>query len=85
MHEDLEKAEATFHSTARQAALLAQKASAGRLVIGHFSARYRDLAPLLEEAKSIFPATELAIEGETITLREENEPTGKDEPKDMED
>ena len=38
-------------------------ADAGKLLLGHFSGRYKDLSPLLEEAKTIFPNTDLAIEG----------------------
>ncbi len=60
----------TLHSTARQAALLAKKAAVGKLLLGHFSARYKELAPLLEEARAIFPASDLAVEGETFTLDE---------------
>ena len=52
-----------FHSTARQAALVAQKAQVGKLLIGHFSARYKDLNPLLLEAREIFPETYLSEEG----------------------
>ena len=63
MHDDLERARATFHSTSIQAATLAKKARVGQLVIGHFSARYPDLEPLLEEARSVFVQTELAVEG----------------------
>jgi ribonuclease Z len=40
------------------------------LVIGHFSARYKDLQPVWLEAKEIFPNTYLAQEGETFTLQE---------------
>jgi ribonuclease Z len=64
------QASKTLHSTARQAALIALGAGASRLLIGHFSARYRDLAPLLDEARAVFPATDLAVEGETFTLEE---------------
>jgi len=63
-----ERAVYTYHSTARQAAMLAQKAEVKRLLIGHFSARYKDLTPLLEEAKQIFDNTHLALEGKTIGL-----------------
>ncbi len=63
-HED--KAIATLHSTALQAAQLARLANVRRLVLGHFSARYRELEPLLAEAVAEFPETQLAIEGETI-------------------
>ncbi|WP_026462644.1 ribonuclease Z [Adhaeribacter aquaticus] len=63
-----ERAEYTFHSTARQAATLALKAQVKRLLIGHFSARYKDLTPLLEEAKEVFDNTNLALEGKTIGI-----------------
>jgi ribonuclease Z len=52
-----------FHSTTHDAATIALKSCVKRLIIGHYSARYDDLKPLLEEAKSIFPETELALEG----------------------
>lgn len=52
-----------FHSTAAQAAAAAVEAGAGRLVLGHFSSRYKDLNVFLEEACPIFPATCLAEEG----------------------
>ena len=58
-----EKAEHTKHSTAEQAALIAKAANVDQLIIGHFSSRYDNLQPLLEEAQSIFPNTALAEEG----------------------
>jgi ribonuclease Z len=62
--EDLhDMAHTTFHSTGAQAASVAFEAGVGRLVIGHFSSRYRDLNTILEEARAIFPATEIAREG----------------------
>lgn len=48
------------HMTARQAAELAQKAGAKHLVLTHFSARYRDLAPFAQEAGAIFPNVRVA-------------------------
>jgi ribonuclease Z len=48
------------HSTAAQAARTAREAGARRLLITHFSSRYSDSAPLLEEARAIFPDTVLA-------------------------
>jgi ribonuclease Z len=57
------RAKHTMHSTALQAAKIAQAAQVKKLVIGHFSARYTDLNVLLEEAKTIFPETVLAEEG----------------------
>jgi ribonuclease Z len=65
-----ERAADTYHSTARQAATLALKANVRRLLIGHFSARYKDLTPLLLEAKQVFDNTHLALEGKTIGILE---------------
>jgi ribonuclease Z len=65
-----ERAGFTFHSTAHQAATLALKAEVKRLLIGHFSVRYKDLTPLLLEAKKVFDNTALAIEGKTISVLE---------------
>ena len=58
----------TFHATAGQAAEFARKAEAGKLIIGHFSARYRDIKPLEEEARKVFKETYLAEEGKTFSL-----------------
>ena len=48
------------HSTARQAARIAREAGAKRLLITHFSTRYPDPRPLLEEAREVFPDTIMA-------------------------
>ena len=66
--EHADKAFETKHSTAMEAAKIAHKANAKKLVIGHFSARYKTLEVLLEEAKTQFANTHLAIEGETVDL-----------------
>jgi ribonuclease Z len=58
------RADQTMHSTAKDAATIAMEADIKRLLLGHFSARYKDLNLLLEEARSVFPATYLAQEGE---------------------
>jgi ribonuclease Z len=63
MQADAQKAQETCHSTTLQAATIAQKAGVKKLVIGHFSNRYKDLQPLLQEAKTIFEHTFLGIEG----------------------
>lgn len=68
MSTELNKAIETRHSTAAQAGEIAKAAQVKKLIIGHFSARYKDLNPLLHEAQVYFPNTELAIEGETFTL-----------------
>jgi len=68
MEDEREKASSTFHSTASDAAKIAQMLNARRLLIGHYSARYRELDGLLNEAKAIFAHTELAIDLLTIEL-----------------
>lgn len=68
MHELLNRANLTHHTTALQAAQVAAEVGAGRLIIGHFSSRYKSLQPLLEEASSIFENTELAHEGQTYFI-----------------
>lgn len=68
LHGDVEKAKARFHSTAREAAEIARMAGAGRLLLGHFSSRYKDLAPFAEEACLVFPASEVSVEGVTYEI-----------------
>jgi ribonuclease Z len=57
-----------FHSTTIEAAEIARKARVKKLLIGHFSARYDDLQPLLDEAKTIFPETFLAQDGAVLQV-----------------
>ena len=64
----LNRAKETFHSTASQAATIAAKANAKKLIIGHYSARYRDIQPLVAEAQNVFPQTVPAIEGEVYKV-----------------
>jgi ribonuclease Z len=68
LHNMLERAIETNHTTALQAAEVALQTKAQKLLIGHFSARYKTLNELLEEARSVFPETELAIEGKTFLI-----------------
>ena len=68
LQEDAARAKETFHTTAQQAGEIAKEAEVGKLIIGHFSARYENEAPLLQEAKSVFPQTILAKENLRITL-----------------
>lgn len=58
-----DRAEARFHSTSVQAAEIAVKAGAGRLLLGHFSSKYDTLDEFLTESCAVFPNTELALEG----------------------
>ena len=57
-----------FHSTAKQAAEIAKFANAEKLIIGHFSTRYKNVEVLLEEAKTVFQNTILAQEGLMIEI-----------------
>ena len=57
------------HSSTVDAAKVADMAKAGRLLIGHFSSRYKDLEALCEECREIFPATEIARERETYHIQ----------------
>lgn len=68
LHELLDRAIFTHHTTALQAAEIASSTGAGKLLIGHFSSRYKTLQPLLEEAAAVFPNTELALEGVTYLI-----------------
>lgn len=60
------------HSTTIEAATLAQKAGAGQLLLGHYSARYNDLQEFTREARQVFPNTVLAEEGRIFPVGEEN-------------
>jgi len=60
------RASHTLHATAGQAAELAKKAKVNKLLLGHFSARYKDLSPLLREASGIFKNVYLAEEGQVF-------------------
>lgn len=68
LHDMLSRAKETFHTTALQAGEIAEKAGVKQLMIGHFSARYKNLEPLLEEARSKFKETILAVEGEKTRI-----------------
>ena len=64
---DLEdRAHKTGHSTTFQAATIAKKANVNRLIIGHYSQRYKKLEELLWESTKIFPNTSLSSPGMII-------------------
>ena len=67
--DNMKRARDNNHSTARQAAEIAQAANVGKLVIGHYSNRYKDLQPLLDEARAVFPETYLAKDGEVFEVK----------------
>ncbi|MCS6832236.1 MAG: ribonuclease Z [Flammeovirgaceae bacterium] len=58
----------THHSTALEAAHIAQQANAKKLLLGHFSARYKEKSAFLSEAQNIFPNTLLAEAGMKIQI-----------------
>lgn len=68
LHSDLRLARLTGHSTAQQAATVALKAGVGKLLIGHFSSRYKNEKDLQREAQEIFPATEVVNDGLTFSV-----------------
>ena len=59
-------AQKTKHSTAGEAGQMARMAEVGRLVLGHYSTRYKDLEAFRKEAQTYFPRVELAEEGTVI-------------------
>lgn len=68
LHDMVDRAKETFHTTSKEAAEVAKAVHAQRLLLGHYSARYRDLQPLLEESQAIFPNTALSEEGKWFTV-----------------
>ena len=66
--DETERAGTTFHSTSRQAGIIAMKANVGKLLLGHYSSRYKDLTPILDQAKEVFENTYLSEEGVTYTI-----------------
>ncbi|MCL6261320.1 ribonuclease Z [Aquiflexum sp. TKW24L] len=62
------RAGTTLHSTARQAAMIAKQASVGTLLLGHYSSRYKDLSPILDQAQSVFENSLLSVEGSTYPV-----------------
>ena len=61
--QDADRARLYWHSTSQQAAQVARDASVGKLLLGHYSARYGNEQQLLDEAKEIFPNSFLTQEG----------------------
>ena len=56
------------HATSEDAAKTAVTAGVRKLLIGHFSSRYKNVEPLLEQARAIFENTYIAREGETFKI-----------------
>lgn len=62
------KATARFHSTAGQAALLAQRAGVKKLLLGHYSSSYQDVSAFETEAGQTFRPVEASVEGRTYSV-----------------
>ena len=69
LHDMLDRAKATFHTTAQQAATLAKNSNVKQLILGHFSQRYGDTVDLENEAKAIFENTKCVEDGDVFLLR----------------
>lgn len=65
---DADKADDTYHSTAKQAATIANKANAKRLILGHFSSRYSTLELFKNEAETIFSPVFIPEDGEKFIV-----------------
>jgi ribonuclease Z len=65
---DKKLAKQTGHSTASQAAELAKVSKVGKLLIGHFSTRYKSVNLLLNEARAIFPETYAVEDGQKFAV-----------------
>ena len=61
-------AEKYYHSTAQQAAMVARDAQVGKLLLGHYSARYNDETILLKEAQQVFQNVFLTNEMQVIDV-----------------
>ena len=66
--DNLLMAQKYYHSTARQAALVAREAGVGQLLLGHYSSRYEDEQVLLREAQNVFENTYLTDENKIFDV-----------------
>ena len=72
-HRDQALAYSTFHSTTVQAAELAVRAGADKLLMGHFSSRYKKISELEDEAREIFPDTIAVNDGDVFHVEQERQ------------
>ena len=68
LDEDASRARLTFHSTAKEAALIAKQAQVKKLLLGHYSSRYLQIEAFVQEAKTVFANTDASVEGMIIEL-----------------
>ncbi|MGB6594268.1 MAG: ribonuclease Z [Candidatus Nitrosopolaris sp.] len=67
-HDKYEKAVQNFHSTAREAAMLARESEVKRLFLTHFSARYEEISQLINEARAIHENVEVAEDLKVVDI-----------------
>lgn len=67
-HDEFQKAKERFHSTASEAAVLANGAGVKKLLLTHFSARYKDTNQLVSEASTIHNNVEAAEDLKVIDI-----------------
>jgi len=58
----------TFHSTAIEAATIATKANVKKLLLGHYSARYKDVSVFEDEAKGVFKNVIAVNDGDSFDI-----------------
>ena len=68
LKDNIDLAEITKHATAQQAATIAKKAEVKKLLLGHYSSRYKDTSLFLKEAQPVFKNVELAEEGKVFSI-----------------
>ncbi len=68
LHELKDQAKLRMHSTSQEAAEIAKRARVNKLIIGHYSSRYKDLGVLKREACKTFTNTEIAEEGKIFSI-----------------
>ncbi len=66
LESEVDLAERTMHSTAKQAAMIAVKSRVKQLILGHYSTRYDSILTFKNEAEIIFPNVLLADDGYTF-------------------
>ena len=71
LERDKELAKATFHSTAIQAATLAMKSNVQKLIMGHFSVRYKSSQAFIDEAQTVFKETYAVEDGDCFSIEQE--------------
>ena len=68
LHRDVRLAKETLHSTALEAAKIANEAGAGKLLLGHFSVRYKNINEFENEAREVFANVTAVTDGETYSI-----------------